>query len=88
MAGSRTFPTGEFVVQDMVAWGDKVAARVEFHGTHLGDLATSSDPITATGRSVRIAGLVMYRFANDQIVETWGCWDILGLRAQLDAMSV
>jgi len=58
-----------------------------FHRTRLGDLATPNQPITATSRAVTIAGIVIYRFANDQIVETWGCWDLLGLLTQLGTLG-
>jgi predicted ester cyclase len=40
----------------------------------------------ATGRRVRVAGIVLVRIANDQIVEGWNSWDQLGLLRQIGAL--
>jgi predicted ester cyclase len=61
----------------------RVAVRVILEGTHSGDGLGSK----ATGRPVRIAGIVIVRIIDGQIVEGWNSWDQLGLLQQLGLLS-
>jgi steroid delta-isomerase-like uncharacterized protein len=61
------FPDVRFTIEDMVAEGDKVAARWEMSGTHQGAFAG----IPATGKQVAIAGITIYRLADGKIAEAW-----------------
>lgn len=69
-------------VEDTVAEGDMVCARLVLQGTHTGD----GLGIPPTGRKVRVTGLVMARMANGQMVEAWNNWDQLGLLRQVAAL--
>lgn len=72
-------------VEDLIAEGDKVAARVTTRGTHTGELMG----LPPTGRRVEWSGISMTRHADGRIAEQWGEFDALGLLQQLgaDALS-
>jgi steroid delta-isomerase-like uncharacterized protein len=66
-------------IQDLVAEGDKVVARVLMTGTHTGDFYG----IPATGKRVEFTGMYIARIADGKIVEHWGEEDAYGLLLQL-----
>lgn len=70
---------GYHVVQDIVAEGDKVVARITAHGTHEGDLFG----IPRTGKEIKVTGIAVWRISNGKIVEHWHETDALGLMTQL-----
>ena len=53
----RAFPDLRVTVEDLMAEGDKAAARLRVRGTHLGEL----DGIVPTGRRVDFTGIVISR---------------------------
>ena len=63
----NAFPDTQHVIEDLIAEGDKVVARVAARGTHTGELMG----IAPTGKSVELRGIAIYRFANGKIVERW-----------------
>ncbi len=67
---------------DMIAEGDKVAARVNMTGTHTGDFFG----IPATGKRVEFTGIYIAHIANGKIVEHWGEEDAVSLLTQLGVM--
>lgn len=70
-------------IEDLIAEGDKVVARITMTGTHTGDFFG----IPATGKRVSFTGIYIARIANGKIVEHWGEEDSLGLLQQLGAIS-
>jgi steroid delta-isomerase-like uncharacterized protein len=77
------FPDYRFELLDVIAEGDKVVARMPFAGTQTGPVLD----IPATGRSVRVGEIVIFRIAGGKIVEAWEEYDELGLRRQLGALA-
>jgi len=73
------FPDAHFVVDDVIAEGDRVAVRHTFQGTHQG----AFQGIPPTGNRVAVSGIVIYRVAGDKIVEGWLNADFLGMMQQL-----
>ena len=73
------FPNYELIAEDMIAEGDKVVVRSTFRGTHKGDLMG----IAPTGKQVTMPLILIYRLANDKIVEHWMQADALGMMQQL-----
>lgn len=73
----------EVVIDDVIAEGDKVAARLTISGVHDGK-PFAGQP--ATGASVRYASFRFYRVADSKVVETWAMQDRLGLLRQLEAI--
>lgn len=76
------FPDARFTVEDMVAEGDRVAARLTMRGTHLGPL----NGVPPTGRAVVVSGMSLERVADGRIVEGWNENDALGLLQQLGVL--
>lgn len=77
----RAFPDLEFHVQDVVAEGERAAARVRFTGTHRGGLWS----IAPTGRRVEVTEMFFCRIEAGLLAECWQEWDEYGLRLQLGA---
>lgn len=73
------FPDLVFSTEEQIAEGDKVASRFEWTGTHRGEFLG----IPATGRFVRVWGIVIDRLEAGRIKDTRIIMDTLGLMAQL-----
>jgi steroid delta-isomerase-like uncharacterized protein len=76
-------PDFQTEIDDLIAEGDKVVARVTMTGTHTGDFWG----IPATGKSVNFTGIYIARIKDGKIVEHWGEEDGIGLMQQLGIMS-
>ena len=76
------FPDLKFTCEDMVAEDDKVLVRWTARGTHQGEL----HGIAPTGRVGEINGMDLLRIVGGRIVESWPCFDALGLLRQLGAI--
>jgi predicted ester cyclase len=63
----QAFPDLRVTVEDLIAEGDRVAARLRFRGTHLGEL----NGIAPTGRRVDCTGIVISRIEEGKIAEDW-----------------
>jgi steroid delta-isomerase-like uncharacterized protein len=68
-----------FTVEDLITEGDRIVVRWTNRGTHVGEFAG----IPATGRPFTIAGIDIYRVADEQLCEHWHVIDQLGMLAQL-----
>src|SRR5262245_30920478 len=75
----QAFPDFHNQVEELIAEGDRVAARLTYTGTHQGELLG----VGATGRSVSYAGAALFRVAGERIVEGWVLGDLHGLLQQL-----
>jgi steroid delta-isomerase-like uncharacterized protein len=73
------FPDIVFSIQEQVAERDKVASRFEWTGTHRGEFLG----IPATGRTVRVWGMVIDRLEDGRIKDTRIIMDTFGLLGQL-----
>jgi predicted ester cyclase len=73
------FPDLNFVVEDIIAEGDKVVTRYTTRGTQRGSLGR----FPPTGRQVAVPGIVIARIADGKIVEQWGLDDRLDMLQQL-----
>ncbi len=78
------FPDLHVAIEDMIAEGDRVAARATVTGTHQGPFMG----MPATGRPTSISAIDIVRIANGRIVEYWAQGDMLGLLQQLGALPV
>lgn len=74
-----TFPDAREVLEDLVAEGDRVAARHRFSGTQLGPLGR----YPPSGRRMTATYLAIYRLEGDRIAEAWAEWDNLSGLTQL-----
>lgn len=66
-------------VEDMIADGDKVAARFTARGIHKGSFMN----LPPTGNPVTMTGIEIFRIKDGKIVELWGEANLLGLMVQL-----
>jgi steroid delta-isomerase-like uncharacterized protein len=71
-----------FEIHDQIAQGDLVVNRVTWRGVHSGDMAG----VPATGRSVELTGINMFRVSDGRVVEQWAQLDMLGLLQQIGAI--
>jgi predicted ester cyclase len=62
------FPDLSITVEDVMAEGDRVAARVTMRGTHMGEF----QGIAPTGKRVEVMAINMFRISGGKIVEHWG----------------
>jgi len=76
------FPDIIFSIQEQITEGDKVASRFEWTGTHKGEFLG----VPATGRPVRVWGVVIDRLEDGRIKNTRIIMDTLGLMTQLGAL--
>ena len=68
-----------FTIEDLLAEGDRVAARVTFRGTHQGNQMCIPD----TGKQIHVTGISIFCIANGQCVEFWTDSGDPGLMQQL-----
>lgn len=82
MSAVRTaFPDLGGTVDDVIAEGDRVAARVTWRGTHRGEFAG----VWPTSKPVSFAAFHIVRFSGGRAVEWWGTADLLGALQQVGA---
>jgi predicted ester cyclase len=62
------FPDLTIAVEDVMAEGDRVRARVTMRGTHSGEF----QGIAPTGKRVEVRAIDMFRIEHGKIVEHWG----------------
>ena len=79
------FPDWHMSVEDLIAGGDKVVARVTVTGTHKGEFMG----IPPTGAHAEVQLIDIMRFDGAGLVsEHWGVADMLSLMQQLGAVPV
>jgi len=77
-----SFPDARITIEDIVAEGDLVAARMMEQGTHAGVFRE----IPPTGRRVTYGSMTFLRVVEGRIVEHWGLLDLPSLLAQLQGV--
>ena len=75
------FPDLSVTIEDIIADGDKVAARIGWRGSHQGDY----QGIPPTGKKMTSETMVLIRLAEGKIVEGREQFDELSFRQQLGA---
>jgi steroid delta-isomerase-like uncharacterized protein len=73
------FSDSRFEVHEQIAEGDYVVTRWTATGTNDGELMG----MPPSGRPVEIEGVGIDRIEGGKVVESWGCWDTLGMMQQL-----
>jgi steroid delta-isomerase-like uncharacterized protein len=73
------FPDLRITVEDVVAEGDRVAARITYWGTQRERFAG----IPPSGRRMQVSGVDIHRFADGRIAETWSMFDMAAAAQQL-----
>lgn len=73
------FPDFHNQVEDLVAEGEKVVARLTYSGTHQGEMFG----LPPTGRAISYPGIAIFRISEDKVAEGWVMGDRWGLLQQL-----
>jgi steroid delta-isomerase-like uncharacterized protein len=73
------FPDLRFTLEDQIVAGDKVATRWSAVGTHRGPLGD----VPATGRQMKVTGLILDRVVGGKVAERWELWDQMAMLQQL-----
>jgi steroid delta-isomerase-like uncharacterized protein len=76
-----SFPDFRGAVEDVLAEGDRVAARMRWRGTQKGEFLG----LPPTGKAVVIPAFHIARFADGRVAEWWGVADLLDAATQLGA---
>ena len=76
------FPDIQWTLEEMIAEGDKVAARFIMRGTHKGLFFG----VPATGKPIQVQAMNIYRLSDGKFVEEHGQPDLLGLLQQIGAI--
>ena len=79
----KGFPHYQLKAEDIIEQGDKVVVRARFQGTHNGEF----NEIPATGKSVDLPFMIIYRFEGGKIAEHWMEANHLALLTQLGVMK-
>ena len=77
------FPDMRWSVEEQLTEGERVLTRFEWTGTHRGAFLG----VPATGRTVKIWGMVVDRIHEGRIKDTRILMDMLGLMIQLGVVS-
>ena len=78
----EAFPDLRLTVEDIMAEGDMVAARVAFDGTHRGEF----QGIPPTGKEVAFTSIEVNRVVDGKVEAHWVEINLLGLMQQLGAI--
>lgn len=73
------FPDFVCELQDVIAQPDRAAARLRFHGTHLGGFWG----VAPTGNRIDYAGAAFFDVAAGRIARIWVLGDLVAVRRQL-----
>jgi steroid delta-isomerase-like uncharacterized protein len=76
------FPDIQWTLEEMIAEGDKVAARFTMRGTHRGAFFG----VPPTGNPIVVQAMNFYRLSRGQFVEERGQPDLLALLQQIGAV--
>ena len=73
------FPDIQWTIEEIVAEGDRLAARFTMRGRHTGAFFG----IPPTGKEIAVQAINFYRFAEGRIIEEHGQPDLMGLMRQI-----
>jgi predicted ester cyclase len=77
------FPDLRYEIEELVAEGDKVVSRWRMTGTHSGVLESPAMTLPATGRTLDLWGVSIYRIEAGMVVEIWESFDMMEFLRQL-----
>ncbi|TDD08467.1 ester cyclase [Nonomuraea deserti] len=78
----RAFPDLHIEIEDVIAEGDRVVTRNTVTGTHQGKYMG----LAPTGKSITYKEILIARFADGRVAETWAVVDVLAQMRQLGAI--
>jgi predicted ester cyclase len=79
----QVFPDLHVTVEDMIEEGDKVVGRNTLTGTHQGEYMG----LAPTGKTITYDEIIILRFVNGRVAETWGIVNVFSQLKQLGLFS-
>jgi steroid delta-isomerase-like uncharacterized protein len=80
MSAVRTaFPDFHNTIEELIAEGETVVARLSYRGTHEGELLG----VAPTGHAITYTGIAIFRIRNGMIEEGWVMGDTAALMRQV-----
>ncbi|BFU90599.1 MAG: hypothetical protein NTAFB01_17860 [Nitrospira sp.] len=79
----RSFPDTEVTVEDVFADGDTLVGRFTYRATHQGEFLG----LPATGRSIRMRSIDIWRVRDGRFVEHWDELNLLEIMQRLGAIT-
>ena len=81
---TTAFPDATLIIEREIAEGDYVVQYLRARGMHTGPLGN----IPATGKKTNVTGVIISKFLDGKVVETWSLWDQLTLMQQLGVVPL
>ncbi len=81
--GLSAFPGIHITIEDMIAEGEQVVARLTYRATNTGEFVTLGMRFPPTGKQMMGPEIFIARFASGKVVEAWDQGDDLGAFQQL-----
>jgi steroid delta-isomerase-like uncharacterized protein len=75
----EAFPDTVHTIEELIAEGDKVVARIHAKAQHTGALLG----VAPTAKTIELRGIAIYRFAEGKIVERWSAHEGPGILEQI-----
>ncbi len=87
------FPDRKYIIEDLIATGDKVVCRLTVSGTHQGvpELPVEGGmlmTIPPTGKAYTVQQIHIFRVEKGNIAEHWAVRDDLGMMQQLGVVTI
>ncbi|TDC02870.1 ester cyclase [Nonomuraea longispora] len=79
----RAFPDLHVEIEDVIAEGDKVVTRNTVTGTHRGEYMG----VPPTGRFITYKEILIARFTDGRVAETWAVVDVMSQMRQLGVLK-
>jgi steroid delta-isomerase-like uncharacterized protein len=76
---NTAFSSRQMIVEDLIAEGDKVMARLTWKGVHSGDFQS----LPPTGNQIVISAFIVERIKDGKTVEHWSLFDQRSMLQQL-----
>ena len=87
-AWRTAIPDYQYHVEQLVAEDDLVVMLLQFTGTHsAAPLTISGRTATPRNRTFEESEMIMFRFRDGKVVESWATWDRLSFLEQLGAID-
>ena len=80
----NAFPDFHNKIEQLIAEGDRVAARLQYTGTHRGEIFG----VQPSGKSISYVGAAFFRIAGNRVTEGWVLGDLVSLLRQLGAQML
>lgn len=77
------FPDFHNAIEQLVAEGDQVVARLKYTGTHRGEIFG----MQRSGKAISYAGAAFFRLSDGRVAEGWVLGDLANLLRQLGAAT-